>query len=167
MAVISMSAADYNNDGLLDVYLCTYRPAAPAGASPAGGVAQVKEGDFDWPDEFFSPELAREYRRRLADHKQRKGGTVLDQIGPPNVLLINRGGAFRTSAGEQHGGIGATPSATGAITTGTEARSVGRQRLGPSNLFRNDGRPGLRTTPSWSRLRLPWALPGATMTMMA
>src|SRR2546423_3981907 len=49
MAVISMAAADYNNDGLLDVYLCTYRPAAPVGASPAGGVAQVKEGDFDWP----------------------------------------------------------------------------------------------------------------------
>ena len=57
MAVISMSAADYNGDGLLDVYLCTYRPAAPVGASPAGGVAQVKEGDFDWPDEFFSPEM--------------------------------------------------------------------------------------------------------------
>ena len=92
MAVISMSAADYNGDGLLDVYLCTYRPAAPAGASPAGGVAQVKEGDFDWPDEFFSPEMAREYRRRVAEHKQRKGGTVLDQIGPPNVLLVNRGG---------------------------------------------------------------------------
>ena len=37
MAVLSMSAADYNMDGLLDVYICTYRPAAPAGASPAGG----------------------------------------------------------------------------------------------------------------------------------
>ncbi len=92
MAVISMSAADYNGDGLLDVYLCTYRPAAPMGASPAGGVAQVNEGDFDWPDEFFSPEMAREYRRRIAEHKQRHGITVLDQLGPPNVLLLNRGG---------------------------------------------------------------------------
>jgi hypothetical protein len=27
-----MSAADYNGDGLLDVYLCTYRPAPPAGS---------------------------------------------------------------------------------------------------------------------------------------
>lgn len=91
MAVISMSAADYNSDGLLDVYLCTYRPAAPAGSG--GGYAQVaKEGDFDWPDEFFSPELAREFRRRLAEHKQQRGVTVLDQLGPPNVLLVNRGG---------------------------------------------------------------------------
>src|SRR5262249_46615562 len=89
MAVISMAAADYNGDGLLDVYLCTYRPAAPVGASPAGGTAQ---GDFDWPDEFFSPEMAREFRRRLAEHQQKIGGTVLDQIGPPNVLLVNRGG---------------------------------------------------------------------------
>lgn len=97
MAVISMSAADYNGDGLLDLYLCTYRPAAPAGASPAGGVAQIADGGFDWPDEFLSPEDAKEFRRRLADQKQKKAGNdnqfpdVLDQIGPPNVLLVNRG----------------------------------------------------------------------------
>ncbi|HTG45696.1 MAG TPA: VCBS repeat-containing protein, partial [Verrucomicrobiae bacterium] len=76
MAVISMAAADFNGDGLLDIYLCTYRPAAPMGASPAGGVAQVQEGAFDWPDEFFSPELAQEYKKRVAEHKQLKGGTV-------------------------------------------------------------------------------------------
>ncbi|HIL61969.1 MAG TPA: VCBS repeat-containing protein, partial [Porticoccaceae bacterium] len=64
MAALSMSAADYNMDGLLDVYICTYRPAAPAGASPAGGVAQSKDDDFDWPDEFFDINLAREYRQR-------------------------------------------------------------------------------------------------------
>ncbi|MBI4324294.1 MAG: VCBS repeat-containing protein [Chloroflexi bacterium] len=92
MAVISMSAADFNRDGLLDVYLCTYRPAAPSGASSAGGISQVEDGRFDWPDEFLSPELAREYRRRVAENRQRKGGTVLDQVGPPNVLLVNRGG---------------------------------------------------------------------------
>ena len=102
MAVISMAAADYNRDGLLDVYLCTYRPAAPAGDSPAGGVAQGKEGDFDWPDEFFSPELAREFRRRLAEHRQINRGTVLDQIGPPNVLLINRGGGRLEPAPENN-----------------------------------------------------------------
>lgn len=93
MAVISMSAADYNNDGLLDVYLCTYRPAPPAGSGTGGGFGQsAKEGDFDWPDEFFSPEQAREFRRRLLEHKQSRAVTVLDQVGPPNVLLINRGG---------------------------------------------------------------------------
>ena len=92
MAVISMSAADYNRDGLLDVYLCTYRPGSPASASSAGGISQVEAGGFDWPDEFLSPEQAREYRRRVAENRQRVGGTVLDQVGPPNVLLVNRGG---------------------------------------------------------------------------
>lgn len=96
MAVISMSAADYNRDGLLDVYLCTYRPAAPVGASPAGGVARTEDNGFDWPDEFFPPDLAREYKRRLAAHNQGSGKdqgfpNVLDQLGPPNVLLANRG----------------------------------------------------------------------------
>ena len=93
MAVISMAAADYNGDGLLDVYLCTYRPAPPAGSGADGGYAQMaKEGDFDWPDEFFTPEQAREFRRRLAEHRQLPGASALDQLGPPNMLLINRGG---------------------------------------------------------------------------
>lgn len=92
MAVISMAAADYNGDGLLDIYLCTYRPAAPGGSGTSGGYAQApKESDFDWPDEFFSPEQAKEFRRRLAEHKAQNGVTVLDQIGPPNMLLVNKG----------------------------------------------------------------------------
>lgn len=145
MAVISMSAADYNNDGLLDVYLCTYRPAAPAGASPAGGVAQVKEGDFDWPDEFFSPELAREYRRRLAEHKQRHGVTVLDQIGPPNVLLVNRGGG-RFEVAPENSTVGIWRNSLQA--TWCDYNQDGRPDLyiandwGPDVLFRNDGSAG-------------------------
>ena len=106
-----MAAADYNRDGLLDVYLCTYRAAAPSSSSPAGGVAESKEDSFDWQDEFLSPEQAREYRRRVAEHKQRKRGNddqfpeLLDQVGPPNVLLVNRGrGRFEAGAGEQRRG---------------------------------------------------------------
>jgi hypothetical protein len=96
MAVVSMSAADYNKDGLLDVYLCTYRAAAPVGDSPSGGVSQVSdENAFDWMDEFFPPELAQEYRRRLRAKQAEPPGPLpklLDQLGPPNVLLVNRGG---------------------------------------------------------------------------
>jgi len=155
MAVISMSAADYNGDGLLDVYICTYRPAAPAGASPAGGVAQVKEGDFDWPDEFFAPELAREYRRRLAEHKRRIGGTVLDQIGPPNVLLVNRGGGQFEPAPE-NSTVGLWRNSLQA--TWGDYNQDGKPDLfvandwAPSVLFRNDGPAGFTDVTAESEL---------------
>ncbi len=145
MAVISMAAADYNRDGLLDVYLCTYRPGAPSAASSAGGITQVEEGSFDWPDEFFSPEMAKEYRRRLAEHKQRKGATVLDQIGPPNVLLINRGGG-RFEVAPENGTVGLWRNSLQA--TWCDYNQDGWPDLfiandwAPSNLFRNDGPAG-------------------------
>lgn len=155
MAVISMSAADYNGDGLLDVYICTYRPAAPAGASPAGGVAQSKEGEFDWPDEFFSPEVAREYRRRVAEHKRRIGGTVLDQVGPPNVLLVNRGGG-RFEPAPENNTVGLWRNSLQA--TWCDYNEDGRPDLfvandwAPSVLFRNDGPAGFTDVTSESEL---------------
>lgn len=147
MAVISMAAADYNGDGLLDIYLCTYRPAAPVGASPAGGVAQGKEGDFDWPDEFFPPEGAREFRRRLAEHNQRKGGTVLDQIGPPNLLLINRGGGkFEPAPENLTVGIwrNSLQATWGDYDQDGDPDLFVANDWAPSNLFRNDGSAGFK-----------------------
>jgi hypothetical protein len=147
MAVISMAAADYNKDGLLDVYLCTYRPAAPAGASPAGGVAQVKDTDFDWQDEFLSPELAQEFRRRLAEHRQLKGGTVLDQIGPPNVLLVNRGqGRFELAPENNTLGIwrNSLQATWGDYDQDGDADLFVANDWAPSNLFRNDGPAGFK-----------------------
>jgi hypothetical protein len=147
MAVISMAAADYNKDGLLDVYLCTYRPAAPAGASPAGGVAQVKDNDFDWQDEFLSPEQAAEFRRRLAEHRKLKGGTVLDQIGPPNVLLVNRGGG-RFEVAPENETLGIWRNSLQATwgdydQDGDEDLFIAND-WAPSNLFRNDGPAGFK-----------------------
>jgi hypothetical protein len=145
MAVISMAAADYNKDGLLDVYLCTYRPAAPAGASPAGGVAQVKDGDFDWQDEFLSPEQAQEFRRRLAEHRQAKGGTVLDQIGPPNVLLVNRGaGHFELAPENNTLGLwrNSLQATWGDYDQDGDPDLFIANDWAPSNLFRNDGPAG-------------------------
>ena len=87
---ISMAAADYNGDGLLDVYLSTYRPAVLAGAGKSGGDAAATG---KWPEEFLEPEQAKEYFRK---HSAANDGTelfsnFLDQVGPPNVLLVNRG----------------------------------------------------------------------------
>jgi hypothetical protein len=104
MAVVSMSAADYNRDGLLDVYLCTYRPAAPPQSAPGGGPATVGTDDFDWMDEFLPPNQAAEYRRRLkAERARAPDGAfpdLLDQVGPPNMLLVNRGGGIFAPAPE-------------------------------------------------------------------
>jgi hypothetical protein len=145
MAVISMAAADYNRDGLLDIYLCTYRPAAPAGANPAGGVAQDEEGGFDWQDEFLSPELAREYRRRLAENRKRYGGTVLQQIGPPNVLLINRGGG-RFEPAPENSTVGiwrnSLQATWGDYDQDGDPDLFVANDWAPSNLFRNDGPAG-------------------------
>jgi hypothetical protein len=148
MAVISMTAADYNGDGLLDIYLCTYRPAPPAGAGAGGGYAQVaREGDFDWPDEFFDPEQAREFRRRLAEHKQEYGATVLDQLGPPNLLLVNRGGG-RFEPAPENGTVGLWRNSLQA--TWCDYNGDGRPDLyipndwGLNVLFRNDGPAGFK-----------------------
>ena len=89
---ISMSAADYDNDGLLDVYACTYRPAVLGGSSPAGGVAADSQ---TWPDEFFSPDIAKQYYERHAESRASDPNNaypnLLNQLGPPNVLLRNLG----------------------------------------------------------------------------
>ena len=158
MAVISMAAADYNGDGLLDIYLCTYRPAAPAGSGASGGYAQVaKEGDFDWPDEFFSPEVAMEFRRRLAEHKRSNGVTVLDQLGPPNMLLVNRG-AGRFEPAPENSTVGLWRNSLQA--TWCDYNLDGRPDLyipndwGLNVMFRNDGPAGF--TDVTSELGFTW-----------
>jgi len=145
MAVISMSAADFNGDGLLDVYMCTYRPAAPVSDSPAGGVSQGAADSFDWPDEFFSPELATEYKRRLAEHKKRKGATVLDQLGPPNVLLVNRGaGHFEIAKENETIGVwrNSLQATWGDYDQDGDPDLYISNDWAPDNLFRNDGPNG-------------------------
>ena len=149
MAVVSMSAADYNRDGLLDVYLCTYRPAAPPQSAPGGGVAAVGTDDFDWMDEFLPRDQAAEYRRRLkAERARTPDGAfpdLLDQVGPPNVLLVNRGRGVFEPAPEN--------STAGLWRNSLQATWADYDRDGdpdlyvandwaPDNLLRNDGPSG-------------------------
>jgi hypothetical protein len=87
---ISMAAADFNADGLLDIYIATYRPAVLDGSSPTGGSVTTKR---KWPDEFLMHTQAEDYyeRHAKANPKDALFPNVLDQVGPPNVLLTNLG----------------------------------------------------------------------------
>lgn len=80
--VTSMSAADYNGDGLLDVYLCTY-------GFPADGSVNVES----WTSKMLPPEQAREVVNRYTT-KEVGYHRFINSIGPPNLLLVNRGGRF-------------------------------------------------------------------------
>ncbi|MGI8602320.1 MAG: FG-GAP repeat domain-containing protein [Verrucomicrobiales bacterium] len=72
--VSSMAAADYNGDGLLDLYISTYRLPITA---PKNVLAS----------QFLSPDEQVEWKKRRAeDHP------IFRLTGPPNVLLVNRGG---------------------------------------------------------------------------
>src|SRR4029079_16742462 len=85
------------------------------------------------------------FRRRLAENRQLKAGTVLDQIGPPNVLLINRGGG-RFELAPENSTVGIWRNSLQA--TWCDYNQDGRPDLfvandwAPSNLFRNDGPAG-------------------------
>jgi len=69
----SLAAADYNGDGLLDVYVSTYRLPI---TKPANILAS----------EFLSEAERAEWKRRRADDHP-----VFRLTGPPNVLLVNTG----------------------------------------------------------------------------
>ncbi len=77
--VSSISAADYNGDGLLDVYLCTY--------SPIESYEFVKRKKPMWVDRFLSAAQNAKYGEMAQGSH-----TFLSQTGPPNLLLRNSGG---------------------------------------------------------------------------
>ena len=74
----SISTVDYNGDGLLDVYLCTYSPVEPW---------DVRTQDAPlWVDNFLSKSQAKEFGdRNKSSHR------FLSRTGPPNILLKNLG----------------------------------------------------------------------------
>ncbi len=78
----SMAAADYNGDGLLDLYISTYRlPITP----PRNILAT----------QFLSAEEQAEWKKRRGEDQP-----VFRLTGPPNVLLVNKGGGKFARAAE-------------------------------------------------------------------
>ena len=92
--VASISAADYNGDGLLDVYFSTY--AARMLLAAATSVSR----DDSWGGELLADFLPADHARALYDlSRDRIGHLIHDAPGPPNVLLDNLGnGRFESTA---------------------------------------------------------------------
>ena len=76
--VTSVSAVDYNGDGLLDVFLSTY-------GRPGGG-----EQAETWGPEFLPPAQAAILVHRFKDPEVGHN-RFINRVGPPNVLLAGRG----------------------------------------------------------------------------
>ncbi len=85
--VTSLSAADYNGDGLTDLYFCTYSPLDIT--TRLTGRDRAAAGAPEWAQQFLSPAEREEVVRR-----QQEAHGFLGQTGPPNLLLVNRGGRF-------------------------------------------------------------------------
>lgn len=82
--VSSISAVDYNNDGLLDIYLSTYSPIEETNRFQVSNKPK-------WVDLFLTPQQAKEVTKR-----NRSSHQFIDRAGPPNLLLQNVGdGKFK------------------------------------------------------------------------
>ena len=92
--VTSVSAADYNGDGLLDVYLSTYAANMQEDENRGRG-PPLKNPDSQGLLSDFLPEAT---AVELGSHiSKRDYHRHLNNYGPPNLLLINRGGKFETA----------------------------------------------------------------------
>ena len=84
--VASISAADYDGDGLLDVYFSTYAARMLLAAAPS-----VSRAD-SWGGALLADFLSADHARALYDlSRDRIGHLIYDAPGPPNVLLRNLG----------------------------------------------------------------------------
>jgi len=72
--VSTISAVDYNQDGLLDVYLGLYGPP------------QKSDSPESWVNRFFPTSMAKEILKRSSQSHR-----YINRLGPPNLLLVNRG----------------------------------------------------------------------------
>jgi hypothetical protein len=135
--VLPISISDYNNDGLLDVYLSTYTNAYLAAVYLANERANQETGDY--PDAF--PWLDKETARSVLARNRESGHPVSHAYGPPNWLLVNRGkGRFERAAGAGvEGQFSTLASAWSDFDLDGDMDLYVVAEGGPNELFRNNG----------------------------
>jgi hypothetical protein len=92
--VTSVSAADYNGDGLLDVYLSTYAANMQDDEIRGKGPPLKNPAAEGLLSDFLPDETSRNLMKHLGKRDYHRH---LNNYGPPNQLLINTGGRFETS----------------------------------------------------------------------
>ena len=128
--VSSLSAADYDGDGLLDLYVSTYGAGLilPAG----GGRLEFTEGYLSPADQATLTELI----NRADAHM------IANRYGPPNVLLRNAGGGrfeVATESSELRVFRNTLQSTWADYDGDGDPDIYVANDFGPNNLFRNDG----------------------------
>ncbi len=78
----SASVADYNRDGLLDVYFCTYHQ---------DDISRRLDADLANPDHRIHRTLTAEHSAELKRRFRNDTRSFVSQVGPPNILLANVG----------------------------------------------------------------------------
>ena len=92
--VTSVSAADYNGDGLLDVYLSTYAANMLEDENRSRGPPLKNPNAPGMLSDFLPETTAVGLQDRLSNLDNHR---YLNNFGPPNLLLVNRGGRFETA----------------------------------------------------------------------
>lgn len=136
--VIPITVSDYNNDGLLDVYLSTYINAYLPAMVLANERAKAETGIY--PDKI--PYLNDADAHTVFRRNREEGHALARAYGPPNWLLVNRGdGRFEraTDAGDVEGEFNTLAAAWIDMDLDGDMDLYLVSEGGPNELMRNNG----------------------------
>jgi hypothetical protein len=132
----SVSAADYNGDGLLDVYFCTYHQ---------DDISRRLDADLANPEHRIHKTLTPEHSAELTQRFRAETRSFISQIGPPNIMLVNVGGGRFELAPENPqiaGWRNSFQAGWADYDQDGDADLYVANDFAPDHLFRNDGPSG-------------------------